>query len=145
MRPSGRFTPIRKEKISSFNFKNFLPPTISSDPGLQDCKILDMGPDAQQLSSLSEAVDAYDSTLTQLLDKYSPLKSVKFNPKKNLWWNEKCQEARNMKRRVERTYKKHKDPDKQEFYKEKYVDARHHREGEKFILQNKAGVGCRRF
>ena len=70
-------------------------------------------PDAQQLSSLSEAVDAYDSTLTQLLDKYAPLKSVKFNPKKNLWWNEKCQEARNMKRRVERTYKKHKDPDKQ--------------------------------
>lgn len=55
---------------------------------------------------LEEVVDLYETILTELLDKHAPVVSKTFKVKRTMWWNSKCQEARTLRRRAERAFKK---------------------------------------
>ena len=63
----------------------------------------------QDMESLQDAVYAYDSILTHLLDIHAPMISIDFKPKRSPWWNYKCQSARHERRKHERMYENHRD------------------------------------
>ena len=71
---------------------------------------------------LELAVELYEATLIDLLDKHAPVVLRTFKVKKTLWWNQLCQGARTVRRRAERAYRKHGLPCAQS-YKESCVDA----------------------
>ncbi len=73
--------------------------------------------------SLDEAVHLYNTTLTQLLDKYAPVVSRRFKSNTTDWWNTKCQAARTERRKAQRASEKFKDPESDTLYKEACIDA----------------------
>ena len=74
-------------------------------------------------ASLNEAVELYHSTLTEILEKHAPLVQRKFKTNKTPWWSKKCQEARNVRRRAERAFRKDRNHSSAIRYKECCVDA----------------------
>ena len=65
-------------------------------------------PSATDLNSLDEAVEAYISVLSSLLDKHAPSTTTKSREGKNAWWTSKCQDARRVHRAAGHKYKRDK-------------------------------------
>ena len=102
-----QFRELRKMDIDSF----------CSDIELSDLASTEL------FTSLDATVQIFNSTLTTLLDKHSPVLTRKFKANDTPWWNIKCQEARTERRRHERAYKKKKDPASAALFHEASIDA----------------------
>ena len=63
-------------------------------------------PEPSTLNNLDDIVIAYDTVLTDLLDKHAPCKPQTFREGKQPWWSPACQEARRARRAAERVYRK---------------------------------------
>ena len=68
-------------------------------------------------------MELYNSTLTCILDKHSPVVTRKCKVNKTPWWNNECQEARTTRRRANRAYKKHPNPETDTHFRECSIDA----------------------
>ena len=66
--------------------------------------------------NIENAVDIYESTLTDILNRHAPIVVKKLRYNKNCWWNAKCTNARRTRRKAERKFRKFKNPqDKSDF------------------------------
>ena len=82
-------------------------------------------PHPTSLTSLDEAIKAYNEVLTNVLDDHAPVKKITVRDRdKPCWWNGTCQEATIAKRRSERMYRKDKsNPELKLEFNEKQVDS----------------------
>ena len=105
--------PIVYRKIMSIDFDSFTEDILKS-------KLCDV----DSFGSLDEAVDLYDSQLSSILDKHAPLKVFTPKPNSSEWWTGDCQEAKTMRRKIERIYKHHMDnPDAKRLYRKAAMKA----------------------
>ena len=75
-------------------------------------------------SSLHDSTEYFFKMLTNLIEIHAPMKSLKVKKNKNPWWNQKCRDARNKRRRSERYFRKHRcDPVAAQNFKEARIDA----------------------
>ena len=86
-------------------------------------------PSISEITSLRDALEKYDVTLSSLLDRHAPAKEITVDRGKSEWWSQDCQRARQKRRAAERLFKKHKgqsDEDEyRDLYKEAVVDSNH--------------------
>ena len=73
--------------------------------------------------SVDRAVETYFEVIQSVLDKHAPVVSKTFIINRSPWWDERCQEARRVKRRAKRALTKHKTAEAREKYNDACVDA----------------------
>ena len=73
---------------------------------------------------LNDVTDNFSTLLKEIIDYHAPEKTCKIKTNRNPWWNTNCNDARNIRRKAERRYKKDPtNPDVSKFYKEARIDA----------------------
>ena len=77
----------------------------------------------QNFTDINNAVHLYQSVLSSLLDTHAPVVQKTVKKKKNPWWNHACQNARQIRRRAERSYKKNKSKSTKEIFQRASADA----------------------
>ena len=68
--------------------------------------------------SLDDAVEKYNATLTDLLNKHAPIVERRFYENKNKWWSKECTKARQARRKAERKYNRLKTPELKQIFKD---------------------------
>ena len=62
--------------------------------------------DPSQFINCDQAAQMYNEELSKILDKHAPLKQFSIYPEQSKWLDSKCQEARRLRRKAERVYKR---------------------------------------
>ena len=105
--------PIVYRKITSIDMDSFTEDVLKS-------KLCDI----DSYGSLNDAVDLYDTNLSAILDKHAPQKVFTPKPNSSEWWTGHCQEAKSMRRRVERIYRNNmSNPDAKRLYRKAVTNA----------------------
>lgn len=80
--------------------------------------------DVDSFVNLNNAVNLYDTHLLAILDKHAPQKMFIPKPNSAEWWTNHCQEAKTMRRRIERIYRSNMDnPDAKKLFKKAVTNA----------------------
>jgi len=106
--PIGTLEPITYRNIACIDLDAFVEDILKSKLCDTDC-----------FNDLDSAVDIYESELSSILDKHAKEKT--FIPRKDHnaeWWSTHCQQAKAMRRKIERLYQKNPDcPDTKRLYR----------------------------
>ena len=99
--PTPRPDPVSQSfrRISSINIDTFMQDLSASDLILNTP------------SSLDDLLSSYNTTLSTLLDKHAPIITKSGSHSKNPWYNSYLQAFRSFRRRLERSYKRTRDPE----------------------------------
>ena len=87
-----------KEKIQYRNYKNIDLENFKRD--ILNSKLCNPG----DYVDVSNAVNVYDSCLTELINNHAPLISKFVNKDHSPWWNEACRDAQRKRRKAERNF-----------------------------------------
>ena len=103
------------EKVSYREFKKIDMDVFKSDISMQFC--------ALDYTSVERTTDDFFRILAKTVEMHAPLKTRVVKKNKNPWWSQRCNDARNMRRKAERKYKKNRCQGNAKAYGEARIDA----------------------